>query len=73
MLSLGIVLLLALWKSHAAGELPTSWETVFGFIGTLSIAMGLMMYCSAVIAWWERWVFHRRVVYPVGSLTQGGE
>ena len=76
MLSMGIVMLLAVWRSHVMGELPDSWETMFGLVGAIIVVVGFMMYLSVFIAWWERWLLRRRTVLSLAGsvpLVQGDE
>ena len=70
MLSLGIVMLLAVWRSHTAGVLSTSWEAILWLVGAGVVMVGCMMYLSVLIAWWERWLIHRRVLLSfAGSIS----
>lgn len=62
MLSLGIVLLLAVWRSSAAGVLSASWEAIFYCAGATVVIIGCMMYFSVFMAWWDRWLWHHRAV-----------
>lgn len=62
MLSLGIVMLLAMWRSRDAGVLSASWEAMFWCAGATVVLIGGMMYLSVLIAWWDRWLLHRRVL-----------
>ena len=76
MLSMGIVMLLAVWRSHVMGELPASWETMFGLVGAIITVVGFMMYLSVLIAWWERWLLRRRTILSLAGsipLVQGDE
>ena len=70
MLSLGIVMLLAVWRSHTTRALSTSWEAIFWLVGAGVVMVGCMMYLSVLIAWWERWLIHRRAVLSfAGSIS----
>ncbi len=40
MLSLGIAMLLAVWRSHAAGLLSASWEAMFWCAGATVVNQG---------------------------------
>ena len=68
MMSLGIVMLLAVWRSHVSGVLSGSFEAIGYCLGSTVIIIASMMYVSVLGVWVDRWLLHRRALLAlVGS------